>query len=289
MTVIAAIAGAAGIILDKIILSYQKVGHRQLIIILFVFLFLLSALFYPWFGKINLEALRPEYLFLLFLVVLIASIYNVLYYHGVEKEKIAEVELITMLTPLSTIVIASIFLQAERHTHVLIAGLIASLTLIFAHIKRRHLSFDVFQKGLIIYLLLYPIEAILLKSLLSIYSPLAMYMVRTFFILIFLSTWFYFVSPYFKIETKLSFHGWKAKNYYTALIIAALAVVQMVFIYWAYADFGIVYTTIILTLMPILVYLGSVTILKERVQRRVLVAALVILGCIVYAHISQGK
>jgi len=284
--IIAAFAAVGGIIADKIILTYQKFGHRQFIIILFLFLFLLCAVLYPFFGKIDLLAFSGKYLILLLLIILIGSIYNVLYYHGIEKERISEVELITMLTPLSTIVMASIFLQTERNIHIFVAGLIACLALIFAHLRRHHLSFDNFQKGLLIYLLLYPIEAILIKNILFLYSPLALYMIRTLGILIIMSIWFFLVAPALKYEPEIHFSHLKAKNYATAFFISSLAVVQMVLTYLAYSNYGIVFTTIVLTLTPVLVYAGSMLILKEKFKKRIILSAIIILLCILYAHFS---
>jgi len=284
--IIAAFTAAGGIIWDKIVLSAQKIGYRQLIIILFLLFFLICLVFYPFWGHIESRAFSGKYLGLLFLIIFIASIYNVLYYHGVEKEKIVQVELITMLTPLSTIVIASVFLQSERNWHIFFAGIIASFALIFSHMRRHHLSFDIFEKGLLIYLLLYPIEAILIKNLLYLYSPLALYLVRTLGVFIFLFIWFFWIRPIFVDEPMPSFSHLKLKHYLSCVGIAVLAVLQMVLTYTAYSSWGIVYTTIILILTPILVYFGGFFILKEKIKKRVVIAAIVILICIAYAYFS---
>jgi len=287
--IIAAFATAAGVIMDKIVLSYQKVGHRQFLVIVFFFLFVLCAILYPFLGKIDPRAFSSEYLFLLLLIIFIASIYNILFYHGVEKEKIIEVELIIMLTPLSTILIASIFLQAERNLTVLLSGIIASLALAISHLRHYHLSFNIFQRGLLLYLILFPLEAVLIKNLLSLYSPLALYLIRTFGVFVVLSFWYLFIAPYFKGEPKLTFSNWKAKNYNWCLAIAALAVLQMVLTYYAYVDFGVIFTTIVLTLAPILVYLGSTIILKEKLKKRIILAAAIILACIAYANLALAR
>lgn len=287
--VIAAFAYAAGVVLNKIVLSYQKVGHRQFLVVFFFLLFLLSALLYPFFGKIDSRAFTFDYLVILLLIIIIATVYNILFYHALEKEKIVEWELIVMVTPLSTILFASIFLETERNLGVFIAGLISSLALIISHIRRYHISFDVFQKGLLLYLVLYPFEAILVKKLLYLFSPLALYMVRTLGIFIALFIWYAFIAPYCKDEPKLDFSKWRLKNYLWCLLISVLAVLQMVLIYYGYMSFGVVFTTLVLTLGPILTYLASVVILKERLKKRVVFAALVICFCIIYSYIVINK
>lgn len=287
--IIAAFATAAGVIMDKIVLSYQKVGHRQFLVIIFLFLFLLCGLFYPFFGHIDPKAFQSGHLLLLILVIILASLYNVLFYHGVEKERIAEVELIIMLTPLSTILIASIFLQAERNLNVFLAGVIAGSALALSHFNHYHFSFSTFQKGLLLYLILFPLEAVLIKNLLFLYSPLALYLIRTFGVFLLLSIWYLWLAPYLKGEPKLTFSKWKGKNYKWCLAIAALAVLQMVLTYYAYANFGVIFTTIVLTLSPILIYLASVFLLKERLKKRIILAATIILACIIYANIAMAK
>jgi len=289
MPLLAALYSAAGVILNKIALSYQNVGHRQFLVFLFFALFVLSAILYPFLGEIDPRAFTPEYLFLLFLIIIIASIYNVLFYHALEKEKIIEWQLIIMLTPLTTILIASIFLRAERNLGVFLAGIVASTVLFASHLNRHHLSFDVFQKGLLLYLILYPLEAILIKELLCLYSPLALYMIRTLGVFIVLFLWYFLLAPYIKGEPKLTFANWRAKNYKLCLLIALLAVLQMIFTYYGYIHFGVVFTTIVLTVGPILTYIADVIILKERFKKRMVLATAVILACVAYANIIVGS
>jgi drug/metabolite transporter (DMT)-like permease len=136
---------------------------------------------------------------------------------------------------------------------------------------------------------LYPLEAVLVKELLFLYSPLALYMVRTLGIFIVLFIWYLFLAPYIKGEPRLTFSNWQAKNYKLCFVIALLAVLQMVFTYYGYKHFGVVFTTIVLTLGPILTYIADVIILKERLKKRIVLAAIVILACVAYANIALGR
>jgi len=284
---IAALSSAVGVILNKIVLSSQKVGHRPFVIFLFFSLFAMSGLLYPFGGKIEARAFSSPYLLLLLLVILIATVYNIIFYHALEKEKVLEWELIVMLAPLATILLASVFLRVERNLGVFLAGLVASAALIGSHLKRLHLQFDNFQRKLLFYLILYPAEAILIKELLFLYSPVALYMVRTLGVAVALSIWYYLLAPVFCNEPKPSFKKWTKKNLLWCLAISALAVLQMVLTYYGYWHFGIVFTTIVLTLGPILTYIATVLILKERLKKRIILAAVVILACIIYAHFAM--
>lgn len=283
---IAAFSKAIGMVLNKIALSYQKVGHRQFIIILFLLLFLLCLPLYPFLGRVSPLAFSLPYLIILFAVAISASIYNVLYYHGIEKEKLVQAELIIMLTPLSTIILASIFLETERNLSVFICGIISSLALFFSHFQHHHLKFNFYEKELLLYLFIYPIESILIKHLLYLYSPLALYTFRTFLVFFILCLWYLMIGPMLKLEPKINFSKWDLKNYSLCTLIAILGLIDMVLVYYAYQQIGIVFTTIVLTLAPILTYIFASVILKERIKKRIILAASVILICIVYAHFS---
>ena len=134
--------------------------------------------------------------------------------------------------------------------------------------------------------MLYPIEAILIKNLLYLYSPLSMYLFRTLGVFIVLSIWFLLIAPRVAGDKHVNFSKWKLKNYALTLLISGIAVAQMVLIYYGYRNVGVIFTTLILTLAPILTYLGCAVILKERPKKRILAAALVILACIIYAQLS---
>lgn len=285
--IIAALATAFGVILDKIILTYQKVGHRQFLIIIFLFLFLTCGLLYPFLGIIKSQAFSFQNILFLSLVVILASIYNILFYHAIEKEKIVEVELFLMLLPLSTILLASIFLKGERNFHIILSGLIASLALIFSHLKKYHLSFSVFQKGLFVYLLIVPIEAILIKKLLSVYSPLALYGIRTFFIFLVLYIWYKFFAPSLKGEPEIHFKSWRGKHYLHCFLISIVAIIQMVLTFYAYRDLGVIFTTLVLILAPLFIYLSAIIFLHEKLKKRIILAAFVIIACIIYANLNM--
>jgi len=281
-----AFLNATGVVLNKIVLSRQKVGHRPFIVTLFFLLAFFTLLVYPFLGRIEGPVLS-RYLGLLILVIVIASVYNVLYYHALEKEKLVEWELIVMFSPLVTILFASLFLQVERNLHVIFAGLVASGALVLSHFRRHHLQFDIFQKGLFLYLFLYALEAVLIRILLNVYSPVALYFFRTAGVFLCLFLWYLFLAPRFHGEPPLTFHQWENKHFGWVALISALAVIQMVLIYYAYAGYGIVYTTTVLTFSPILTYLAGVVILKERIKKRMILVAAIILSCIVYANLAM--
>jgi len=114
--------------------------------------------------------------------------------------------------------------------------------------------------------------------LLEVYSPSALYAVRTG--LVFLSLWLVF-RPNFRRLT--------SQNILSIFILAIIATSYMTFMFSGFKDFGVVFTTLILTLTPILIYFFTVVFLKEKLRKRVVLAAAIILACIIYATLAVTK
>ena len=55
--------------------------------------------------------------------------------------------------------------------------------------------------------------------------------------------------------------------------------------FYAFQEVGIIYTTLIAILGPILVFLASWEILHEKIKPRVIISALIILACVVVATV----
>lgn len=269
---IGAIISAITLILQKYILSYLKVNYKTFNVLVFIFLFLFTAVLFPKFGWIKPEALSFYYLLFGILMVITATLWNILLSQSLQKEHLVEFELIQMLQPLLTIFIGSLIFTSERSMYILPAAFIGSLALIIAHIRRDHIYFDKYAKYLLLAVVLMSIEMIFIKILLNVYSPVALYMVRTFFIAI--ASW---------VVLMPSFKGLDAKRISIMVGTSALAVAQMVLIYTAIELRGLVFTTLILILTPILVYILSVIFFREKLKTMTIISAVVIVFCIVYA------
>lgn len=271
---IAAVSQAGGIIVDKIILSRRRMELRVYLPVLFLFLFLLTGLLMPFFGKISLDIFKPYYLIIFILMIVCALIWNVFYYKGAQAEKIHEFELIIMFQPLLTILLAAVLIEKNTNIHILIAAIVASMTLIFSHIRKNHFEISAAGWGLILAVVFMSIEIILQKILLNVLSPVALYFIRTGIIFIF---FIFFYRPRIR----------QVANNNALLILAtsSLGVIQMVTKFYGFEAYGVIYTSLILILAPILVYIISTIVLHERIKTRTIIAGLVILVCIIYATV----
>jgi drug/metabolite transporter (DMT)-like permease len=276
--IISTITQAFGVTLDKVVLSYRKIPVKDFIPIVFFFLCLFAApaLFFK--GSINWqELLTLKYIILYFSMIITAILWNILYYHGVRSEKVQEFELIFMLNPLIVILFATFFFPAERNLQIIIAGIVASFALIFAHLKREHLVFSNAALWLIVCVILMSVETIMHRALLNFISPGALYFSRTLLLLLFFAL---FYRPNISGLNKTSI-GLIALN-------GLLGATQFVARFYGYRDAGVIITTLILTSAPILVYLAAYFYFKETIKKRMIVAGLIILACIIWATLAHG-
>lgn len=235
-------------------------------------------MFFPKFGWVKPEALSLYYIIIGILMIISASLWNILLSQALQKEKVIEFELIQMLQPLFTIFLGSLIFSSERSIYILPVAIVASIALIIAHIKRHHIYFDKYCRYLLWAVVLMSVEMIFIKILLSVYSPVALYMFRTFFVV--LAMWI-ILRPTFKtIDTKKIF---------TMIGTAALAVIQMVLFYTAINSEGLVFTTLILILSPILIYLFAICVYKEKITFRIAFSFLVIIICILFVSLMGHR
>ncbi|MBI4029931.1 DMT family transporter [Candidatus Berkelbacteria bacterium] len=268
----AAFATAAGLVYDKVILSRFKLDYRVFTVFLFFFLFLVTIPVALWWGRADVAIFQPVYLIFLFLVVFLAVIWNLLLYRAVASEKLVEVELIFMSTPLVIVLLAALFLPAERDLKIFLPAIFATLALLWAHLKKHHLDFSKQQKGLLIAIVLIGLETILVKKLLAVYSPPLLYLARSG--LIFLILLLFLRAPKWKIKPRATWGIFK---------VAIVGMAQMILTYFGYQLAGVSLTTLILVLAPVLIYLFSVVFLKEKLTPKHIVSFVIILASIIYA------
>lgn len=231
----------------------------------------------PFLGKVSHDFFQIRYLLYFILMLVVAIVWNVFYYRGAQKEKVHEFELIIMFQPLITILLAAIFIEKNVNIHIFIAAILASFALVAAHLKKMHLEFSEYSWGLVVACFFISVEIIFQKILLEVFSPVALYFYRTIIIFIF---FYIFFRPHMKQVANT--------NLWLILTTSALGVAQMVTKFYGFESFGVIYTSLVLIISPVLVYLLSTIMLHERLRPRMVISFLVILSCIVYATLA-GK
>lgn len=271
--IIASLGYAGGVVADKFVLSRYRVPVMRFIPLLFIWLSVITAFFLPRWGMVKLDLFDWKYIGIFAAMVIVAVAWNIFYYQGIQKEDLHEFELIMLLSPLATIIFATIFLPSERNLSIFVPGLIATAALIATRFRGHHISIGKTATRTIMAMFLMSFESILIKELLNVFSPVALYFIRTSIIaIIFLLLY----KP-----KLLNLH----RNAFALTILSALfGVVQMILKFYGFSNLGVVETTMILVLGPFLIYLASFFLLKEPLYRRDLFAAFVVVLCILYVQ-----
>lgn len=270
---LSALTNIVAVVVNKRLLTNDKMNVAAFSGWLFVFLCLLTSITLPWLGWVNLEqAFSNYYLFLFLIMILLASVWNYFYYICLEKDNLSDFQVISIMQPLLTVVLSMLVYDDERNFKVIIATLVAGLALFLSHVFRWKIENYAITIPLFMTVILSAIESLFHKELLHIYSPAAFYFIRTFFVAII------FVAVGAKYMNKVN-----RSNLFSTIVIAFFAVIAMVASFYGYQTIGLAKTQIIMLLFPIGSTLLSVYYLKERIKKRKIMALLVIIGCILYA------
>lgn len=273
--IIASLGYTGGVLCNKLALSKYKVPVMRLLPIQFFFLVVLTMPFLKKWGAVpNFSVFMTwQYIGLFVLMIATAITWNTFYAKGIQKEDLHEFELIMLLSPIVTIIFATIFLPSERSWSVFIPGLIASGALLVTRFRKHHITIGTTAWGTIIAMVLISFEAILIKELLNIFSPVTLYFVRTFF-----------VAVCFALIYRPKVLSVNRDAFAIIIFSAMFGVIQMVLKFVGFKNLGVIETTMILVLGPFMVYSVSSAIFKEKLYKRDLFAAVVVVLCILYVQ-----
>jgi drug/metabolite transporter (DMT)-like permease len=271
--IISALANASSLITDKIVLSRERVTLRVFLPISFIFLFLVTLLLVPWLGQIDWTlATMSNATFLLFIMILLAIGWNVLYFQTLQQDKVHHHEMLQMLTPLLTVVLAAIFFPDELNGRIFVLAIVACGALIYAKSDREHFMPSQNTYNAVLGMVMLAAENIVIRELLLYYTPVALYAVRTFFLAIF-----------FLIYYRPHLNKVKPAHWGIIAISSVLGAAMMIARFYAFSELGLVYTMMITVLAPLIVFFFSWGLLHERIKARIIVAAVVILACVTAA------
>jgi drug/metabolite transporter (DMT)-like permease len=277
LPVIGAVALAGGTILERIVLRKKKVDIKlyQTASFLAIVAGMLPVIYFFW--HLDSGALEPRNILLFSLVVLFSIIANMLVFYSMKWEGVGNLEPAKVLEPLFVILLAIIFSfftdgLYERNFRIVVPALIASLALIFSHIKKHHLKFNKYFVAAIFGSFFFALELVISRLLLDFYSPVAFYFLRSLAILIIS---FLIFRPNLK---KLN-PGVSWQIFLTGLIW----IIYRVAVYYGYLKIGVISTTLILMLGPIFIYILAHFILKEKISWKNFLAAIIIVASVIYA------
>lgn len=278
--ILGALLEATGMLIEKKIIRKKNMNYKNYTVYGFIAIVVLIIPFLFFFWKLAPEALQLRNL-LIFLAVIISALFaNILIFYSLKRETLSEFEPIRLTQPLFTILLAfflSFFISAysdENNPVILILALIASITLIATHVKKHHLNFDKYIIAALAGSFLFALELVLSKMILPYYSSWSFYFLRCLFILVI--AWIILKPSFKKIDKQTHYFTW---------VVALIWIFYRVILYWGYEKLGIVFTTILLILTPVFIFIFARIFLKEKVTKKQIISAVIIILCVIIAAI----
>ena len=200
---------------------------------------------------------------------------NITYYAGFRRESLTKVDIFLILQPLAVITIAAALFPNERHPGILIAAVVASSALFFSHLRHRQLSFDRYERSLVFYILLSGLEAAAIKASFTFFSPLAVYTIRIFLVLI--ASLVIFGPQQFSFQ----------RRFMRILPAMVLSFFGYAVLYWSYQRNGLVVSNMVFLLQPVLLFAIAREYFHERQPLRLAVAGTAIFFAVTYVFVLR--
>jgi drug/metabolite transporter (DMT)-like permease len=267
----AAVLQAASLTVDKTVLSLRHVSYKVytgvsfplLVVIDFVVLVIVRPVF-------DSAVLVNHNLLFLLLSAAIAIGTNLFYYRALKEDSLGEIQTWTLLAAFPTIMLASAVFADERRPAIVIAALVAGAAVAWSHWRKHH--FRIAKKTvpfLFWALAVYPLGSLLNKELLAVWNPVGLEFVRDVAIAVVLGPLFYRQSS--KVPGK-AFRLLVVTN----LLSAAAFIIQG----YSVQRSGIIFTGLVYSLQPLIVYFSSILIFKDRFDPRKALAFGVVVAAI---------
>ncbi len=280
--ILGALLEATGMLIEKKVIKKKNMNYKNYTVYGFLVICAVMIPFLFFFWSVKQEALQLQNILIFIAIIITALIANLLIFYSLKRESLCEFEPIRLTQPLFTILLAfflSFFIPIysnEKNPIIMVLAIVASITLIAAHIKKNHLAFDKYIIAAIVGSFLFSVELVLSKMILPFYSSWSFYFIRCLFILII--AWIIFHPSFKKIDRQTHYLTW---------IVSLIWVVYRVILYWGYESLGIIFTTILLILTPIFIFIFARIFLKEKINKRQLISAVIIILCVIAAGFQE--
>ena len=272
----AAVLQGSSFVLDKTILSIRRIGYREYTSVSFPIIFLIGLIIFFIFRPPLAHELFSNSLLILLLAGIVLSLgNNILFYRALDKDRLGELQIFDLLSNIPVILVSGLIFTDERNLFIIVPALVASFAIVWSHWEHHHLSLAKKTTPYVIWIMIsMPIGAAISKQLLTLWNPIALELFRNGGMAIVLGL--LFANSVKNIPPR----GW-------ALLLAtnSLSAIAMILFYFSYKFSGVVYTVLIFSLQPILVYLSSLLFLKEPFQRKKAIAFAIVLVSIITAQI----
>jgi drug/metabolite transporter (DMT)-like permease len=278
--ILGALALGIGTILDKFNLRNKKIDIKlyQVASFLALVLILLPLIYFFW--RLDSGAFELKNILIFVGIIISATIANLFIYYSERGAKITSIEPAIIVETFFVILLTiffGLFVKgfSETSSKIIIPTLIALAALIFPYLKKEHLKLNKYFIAAILGSFFFALELVLSKFILDFYSPITFYFFRCLFI--FIISWIIFMPNFKKLNVK---------NWVLILITGAFYVGYRIATYYGYLHYGIILTTLIMMIAPVVIYVLASRFLKEKLNWKNIVSSAIILGCVVYVLIA---
>jgi drug/metabolite transporter (DMT)-like permease len=205
-----------------------------------------------------------------------------LLFRAYKKEQISKLEPIIAMEPLFVIILAVIFSFIfgeelfKRDVNIIIPGIIAGLALVLSRVKKHHLNFRKYSLYALGAVALFALDLVFSRILLEFYSPITFYFVRCSLI---------FVIGAVFLKPRLSKIDKKSMKY--LFVSAFFWVFYRFIVYYGYQGPGVIFTTLLIMLGPIFIFILAHFMLKEKLNWKNIAASLIVVASVLYASFEK--
>lgn len=274
---ISAFLQAGSIITDKFILSIRKIGYKEYTAVGFPILFVISLFIYILFRPpFNSALFEGRMFWILLLSIGYVIVTNLIFYRALDHDHLGEMQIVELMANIPVIIFSSLIFTDERNGTTIAFALIASLVLLWSHWDGKHFKMLGATKLLMAWLLLVaPFSRILAKELLEVWNPISLEVLRN-----------VILGLFFGIFYIRNIKNVKSSSLGLFFLTNVLTSVAWILYFYSYQRFGIVYTVLVFSLQPLLVYLSSIIFFKEPLHQKKIIAFFVILASIALAQLT---
>ena len=280
LPILAAVLQAGSFTFDKVILSIKRVNFKTYTGVSFPLMFLITlVIFFIFRPPLSFNLLAGNLWWLLLISIGMTIVTNLIYYRALDDDYLGEIQTFDLLRNIPIIVFSSLFFTNERNFTTIIFAFIASVAIIWSHWEHRHFKIAKNTLPFLIWsLFAAPVGAIISKILLESWDPISLELVSSAVIALILGLLFS------KYTSKISF-----RVFLLLLTTKILTSIAWILFYFSYQRSGIIYTILIFSIQPLLVYAASVLILKQPLQWKKIAAFIIVLISIGTAQIINNQ
>jgi drug/metabolite transporter (DMT)-like permease len=274
----AAILQSGSMTFDKVILSMKKMNYKNYIGISFPLIFLFTLIIFLIFKpEFNPEFFQLKYIILIFLLIIIIFVTNILYYKALKKDLLSEMQTLSLLKGIPLILFAAIIFPNERNPIIIILSIIAVGSIIWSHWEHHHLKISRDTLPFLLWILsIGAFGGVIYKLVLDVMSPITIQLITDGAIVLILT------PLYYKDIKTIS-----KKALPLILLTNFLTSIAWILYYFSYQISGIIYTVLLFSLQPVLVYFISLIFLKEKFHWKKFTAFIIIIIVIVISQVVK--